>query len=403
MRTRFWTGLAGAVALSALLVSPAAAQGGPNGRAADGGLGRGGGGFGGRGGGPPAAVSPEAARVADLSQEITLIRLLVQYRVPRETLEQLRDLIAQAFATLEAGDAVAARELSESRPLLGEAKRTILGGQSLDTPTPQEVAVAGTVNRLSSQREGFIRQLTQQVQQLLQSLPAEDRATLILVGQAMVRQMRAEQPFGGGPGGPGGGGPGGGGADRMGRDLDRLRNASPQDWERERTRFALQNAGIPGWWMVPGMIPGRGGPGGGGDGGAAFNRGRGLQGAGGGGGGRGEGGGGGRGGAGGGRGGPGGGRNFQPPNLNDPAVQARMKPFLTMADQARSMSPQAYQQARDKMAQQIEQQRALERVNAPVRDEEAIGLLGRILATKIGLEALEAKVGKATVAPPATG
>jgi hypothetical protein len=70
-----------------------------------------------------------------------------------------------------------------------------------------------------------------------------------------------------------------------------------------------------------------------------------------------------------------------------------------MADQIRNMSPQAYQQSREKLAKQIEQQRTLERVNAPVRDEEALATLARFLASRTGLAALEAKVGKAP--PPA--
>jgi hypothetical protein len=392
MGARFWTGLGGALALSALLVAPAAAQGGPGGagpRAADGGFG----GFGGRFGGPPPAVSPEAERAAEIVREINLVRLMAQYKVPRATLEQIRDLIAQAFATLAAGDAVAAKELSESQPLLVEARRLVLSGENLTSPTTQETTVAGTLNRLGGQRDGFLRQLAQQVQQLLAALPPEERDPLLLVGQALVRQFRAEQTLGVGPVGPGGAGGG-----RVARDLDRLRNATPQNWENERMRFALQNAGIPGWWNIPGMIPGRGGPGGGrgGPGGGRGGRGgRGFQ--------------GGRpdggflqfqaGGPGGGRGGRG---NQQAPNLSDPAIQAKLKPFLQMADQARSMSPQAYQQAREKMALQVEQQRQLERVNAPIRDEEALMFLGRALASEVGLAALEAKVGKATL-PPAGG
>jgi hypothetical protein len=388
MHQRTLTRLAGAACLAALSLAPAAAQQLPPGGFAGGAL--------------PAPASPEAARAAEMAQEIVLLRLIAQHRVAREPLKQIRDHVAGALAELDTGDVAAAKELVAQKPLLSEAKKTLLGDTSLDTPTPQELAVAGTLTRLDGQRAGFLNELAQQVLQLLQGLSPEERAAFLALGQALVRQQRADQPgLLGLPFGPGGG------ADRLGRELDRLRSASPQDWERERTRFALQNSGIQGWWMLPGMLPTGSearvlalpvAPGGGGPVGDLVIPG-----------------------------GPGGGPggsppvvriigtgaagdtagvvrvlgaggpvqfNVQAPNLNDPAVQARIRPFLNAADQARGMAPAIYQQARDRLAQQLEQQRRQEWVNSPVTDEEALATLARLLASKTGLAALEAKLGR---------
>lgn len=350
IRAGTWLSLVAGVALSAVLVSPAAAQRGGFGQPAA----------------PLTPPDPAAARAAELAEQTSLLRLLVQSKISNEALQQIRDVVARAEAQLAAGDASVARELAAGQAILAEAKKALLSGQGLNAPTPQENQVATSQAKANGQRSTFVGTTVQQILQLLQSLAPEDRAAAIAAGTALVRDQRAQQgaTFGG-PGGPGA---------RVANQFDRLRNADPQRYQQERMRFAMQNAGIFG---RGGGGPGGGGRGGGG-GGAAF----GLPGGGGGGGGRGQ------------RGGPGGG-GFQPPNMNDPATQARLQPYLNMADQIRNMPQGNYQRTRDQMAAQMEAQRQQERINQPVPDDQALNALARALATPNGLAVMEAKVGKA--------
>ncbi len=335
--------LLGALALSVFLVTPAAAQGGF-------------GGPGGRFGGGATPPNPAAQQAAETMESIILLRVLAEAKLSRETLEKIRDLLAGGFSQLATGDAETAGELAKIVPDLEKSKAAIRAKEGLDVPTPEEIVLAGEQQRLLSARQNFLNQLTEQVRQLLQSLSPEERAAALIAAAALVRAQRAaqiERFAGAGQGGFGG-------AARTARSFDGLRNASPQRYQRERMEFAMRSAGIRGGF---GGDRGRGGPGGG----PGFQGGR--------------------------RGGPGGGD--QGPNMNDPAIQARMAPYLRMADQIRSMSPAQYQQSRDRMAAQAETQRNLERINAPVSEQEASEALLRALVRKSGLETLVAKVGKA--------
>src|SRR5262245_6199340 len=88
MARQYWFGLGGAACLAALLLAPAAAQQGPLILPP--------------GGGSPSPASPEAARAAETAQEILLLRLLAQHKPPRETLKEIRNLVAASLTQLDA-------------------------------------------------------------------------------------------------------------------------------------------------------------------------------------------------------------------------------------------------------------------------------------------------------------
>jgi hypothetical protein len=387
---------AGALALAAALANPVFPQGQPPaggqggapgggapGGGAPGGGGPGGGGRGGRGGrggqGAPVA-NPVGEHAAQLAAEIHLLHIFPQARMSRELLDQIHELVARSYQQLQQGDAAAAGQLAQAKPLLIEAKKQVLGGKSLDVPTAQEANFAQAQLQVTNQREAFLRQLTGEVRKLLEAIPPEQRVGIMAAGTAFVRERRAQQMAGFGNGGG-----------RSAGELDRLRSANQQDYPNQRTQFAMRNANVQGWWMMgqtgggrPGGGPGGGGPGGGGPGGGGPGGGGRF---------RGGPGGGGPGGGPGGRFGGGGG-NVQPPNKNDPPVRHQVSPLLRLADQVRNMPQATYQMQRDQLANQLDQIRQQSRINAPVQGDEALDALARALSSEAGLAAMDSMLGK---------
>jgi hypothetical protein len=381
--------LAGAGVLAVVLVSPGAAQRGGAGGAGGGGRGRG------QRGAPVANVPGE--RAAQLAQEIHMVRVFGQAKLSRETLDAIHKLVAVSYQQLESGDAAAAGQLAQAKGLLVDAKKQVLSGKGLDAPTPPETGFAQTQLQVNGQRDGFLRQLQGEVRKLLEGLTPEERVLALAAGGVLVRDRRAEQMANFGN-------RGGGGAGRSAGELDRLRSASQQDYQNQRTQFALRNANIPGWWGMggqqgrgPGGGPGGGGPGGGPGGGGPGGF-RVPVGGGPGGGGPGGGGPGGfrRGGFGGGP----GGNAPPPPNMADPNVRRQIAPFLQLADQVRNMPAGIYQSQRDRLAQQLDQARQQSRINQPVQDDEAFDALARALSSDAGLAAMDSMLGK--INPPDT-
>jgi hypothetical protein len=381
MRTQTWLHAGGALLLAVLCALPAGAQ--RRGRQ-----------------NPPgsqSAVDPTAKRDAELAGEIHLLRVVGQTRFSQETLEKLYNVVSRGRAQMDQFEVAAAIQLDKSRSLLTDAKKIVLKGTSIESVTPQETQFALLEQQVNSRRDELTRQLVDEVRKILQSLPPEELAGALGAGGLLSREQRAQMmaQFGGGGG-------------RSAQELDRLRSANANDYQNARMQFALRNANIPGWWNVQGMgRGGQGGPGGAGPGGGGPG---GFRGRGGPGGGAGPGGGGGPGGFPG-AGGQGGGGFFQgpvggqaqPPNLNDPGIQARMRPYMSLADRVRNMPPQIYQQQRDQLAQQLDAARTQDRINQPVPDEEAIDMLARTLASATGLTTLESKLGKTPAGGDASG
>ena len=334
----------GAAVLTAALAAPASAQGGGGGR----------GGFGGGFGQnqAPTSVDPAATRDAELLREIHLVRVLSQGKFPRELLQQLRDVVAGAQGQRKQNEADAAARLRQGEPLLEEAKKAVMAGNHLDGPSPQERTFASGSAQINGQVESLNRQLQTEIRKVLEASP-EAKTAAAAAGAALVREQRAQQAGGrGGFGGPG----------RSARDLDQLRNAAPQDYPNQRLQFAMRNANVQGWrqfgngaFAAPGGGPAS-------TAGAAS---RGFR-------------------------GPG-----TPPDPNDPALQAQLRPFLAMADQVRAMPPAIYQQSAGRLAQQLDAARTQARVNAPVPDDQALDALARALTGPEALPALDAKLGRA--------
>ncbi len=331
---------------------------------------------------PPVGRAPQppvprgAERVVELEEDVRLLRFLGRARQRTETLEALLDILEPAQEKLRLGDQAAASELVEAGKALPKAKATVAAGERLDSPTDEEIAVATVRARLDNQRRGFLTEVGQEIRQLLETLSPEERAALLAAAAELVRERRANTTapvfFGGG-------------AAAAAREMDQLRGSSPEDYERARLGFALRSASVQNWWAVPGMIGGPGGPaafalrvqGGGGDAPPpvlvaptrdASIRGFGPQGE--------------------------AAMVAAPPDLNDPRVQGRLRPFMNMADQARGMPPALYQQQRERLAQQVDAARQQARIDLPVSDEEALDAVVEAMLRPRMPGAIKAKLGK---------
>jgi hypothetical protein len=153
--------------------------------------------------------------------------------------------------------------------------------------------------------------------------------------------------------------------DRMGRELDRLREASPQEYTQARQRFAMQMANLPGWWDV----------------GRQNGTGNGIASA---------------GGRGGNRAGRGGNqadglaaeqrrlrlqqqRQDAQTQLADPARRAQMRQFQMLADQVRALPPQTYAQQRTQLAAQLYQSQSQTLAQTAAPDEAMDAFIDRYL------------------------
>jgi hypothetical protein len=159
--------------------------------------------------------------------------------------------------------------------------------------------------------------------------------------------------------------------ERMGRELDRLREASPQEYTQARQRFAMQMANLPGWWDV-GRQNGTGSAGA--PGGQGGNRAA-------------------RGGNGGGQGGNRGDglvteqrrlrlqqqRQDAQAQLADPARRAQMRQFQMLADQVRALPQQTYAQRRTQLAAQLYQSQSQTLAQTAAPDEAMDAFIDRYL------------------------
>lgn len=295
----------------------------------------------------PERVIQETRRLAD---EVAIARAIATAKLTPQQLEALLPVLEEGFANLDRGDQAAAEEIAALRQAIAEARRRALAGQ--EVPTEAIAQYESTIRGLAQNRDNYWRTFRDRVRALLQQLiAASQQADLINAARPAVLARRLGEfepplaPFwaqsegdlrqrllqaGFGERGRFGG--------RGGDDLTRLRSSPPQQYERERLRFALSSAGVPGWWAIPGIFGAGRGPAGapGAPGGPP----------------------GGRGDRGGDQGGGPGGRfgrgDFQPPNLNDPQVQAQIRPFLQFADRVRAMPPAQFEAQRAQLTAQLE-------------------------------------------------
>ncbi|MBI3909448.1 MAG: hypothetical protein HY320_00765 [Armatimonadetes bacterium] len=312
---------------------------------------------------PPPRTAARVTRAArELADDIAIARVLTAARLNREQLERLLPVLAKGFEQLDAGDQAAAAEIARLKEALATAKKALLTGQPPGQQSEVEANYTATVLRLADQREQSRRGLRNRVRALLLELiPEEERADLLNAARPAVaaRRLGGLEP----PAGPFWATPAAGGSEgflgslagRMRtlgrlRDLERLRAAnSPEEYERLRLRFALSAAGIPGRAAVRGRD------------------GRPVE--------------------------------IQAPNLNDPAVQARLQPFMALADGARVLSPQQYEQQQDALAAQLDaleqQQRREREMQREISAEEAADAFVDVyLMNPRSVTVIKARLGK---------
>lgn len=284
-----------------------------------------------------------------LLEELQLIRAVKGSRLPQATVARVAAAVEQAYQTLEKGDAQAATTLAAQRQQLQVARRQVLAGQAIEGPTQSEVELAGRQRTLDQQRQGFLRTLRRDVEKLLQTLPVEEQPLAVAAGTLLIQARRSAE------------------ADRLlmdggqqrisgntTRDLDRLRTAKdPQELQRARLQFALRAANIPNYRDLPELStrPGQR---------------------------------------------PDPRSAARAPKLNDPAIQARIRPFLQTADRLRTVPAAQWEQTRARIALETEVARLRGRVNDPVEPKDAVNELADALTRPSGREALRTLAG-----PPA--
>jgi hypothetical protein len=181
-----------------------------------------------------AATTPPA--LAATLEDVTVLRAVKPLQL---TAAQLRPLVER----LEAGAArVRQAEAADGAAWVGAARllRTAIPQAASGTPTPAADNELARVQQVTRGRlEAARRQTRDEVRALLeQTLTQAQQTALITAGRAAIARERMARVEEGDLRQ----------ADRFGRDLDRLREATPQEYPQERRRFAMQMANMPGWW-----------------------------------------------------------------------------------------------------------------------------------------------------------
>jgi hypothetical protein len=311
---------------------------------------------------PPAALD-ETARVAE---QVRILKSLHAVQLNRDQTQALLDILKPGRQRLEQQEQAHARQLAAVIPALRQA--TIPAGAAPGQLTPGEMEYA-RVRQVDRQIQETLRnQLRTSLRAALDKLltPAQ-RAALATAGSSAYMQQRLGQSAAGY----------GGSVEAVARTLDQLRQADAARYPSERQQFALRSAEI----ANARQLMQRGGPGGqdgggrnrSGPGGDNFRRGdRGRSGA------------------------EGAAQAQQlQQQLNDPAVQARLRDYLALADQVRRMPAATYQQRRSHLALQLWSAREERRLQSdPQRSTEAF--IDQVLLAPAAVEVLELKIKSAT-------
>jgi hypothetical protein len=292
--------------------------------------------------GDAAEVPSNGKRASEIVEEIRVLRLVQKAQLGPEVLSQLLRVFEQAEQERLQADARAVAGMQKWETSLQNAKQALLNGRHVNAISPEEEAFAAAQLRLDGQQRDRLLHLAQAVRKTLESsLSRKERAAALRAGMDLVRERRVVNVSRSYP-------------QRLRtalRELERVR--SDKNYASRRLRFALSSARIPNWWVVPGLYgPGKDAP----------NPAR-----------------------------------LQPPDLNDPTIQAAIQPLLAMADQARSATPAAYQQQKAQLVQQLVSARRDVLVNLPVSDEEAMEAFIAALVSRppaVAISAIRLKLGR---------
>jgi hypothetical protein len=240
------------------------------------------------------AAAQEALLAAE---DLAVTRVIAGLRLTPAQMRALLPALESAQTRLKQQDEEAQRALAPLQPKLGETRRAMIAGKQASTRAEGQIAeqIRVSADKRRQLRTDLVSSLRRQLSSLLS---AEQQTLLASTARTMDRQERSARFLLAAMTGQRGGGP----LDRMGRQLDRVRGASAENYPQERLQIAMRMANLGG---------GRGGRG---------------------------------------QAGP-------PPNPNDPQVQQQIAPYLAMMDRLRQMPDAQYQQQRADLALQVWTQR----------------------------------------------
>jgi hypothetical protein len=289
-------------------------------------------------------------------QQLEILRAINPLKLSAEQTTKLLDVLRAAEQKSAEQELGSARQLVAVVPQLRQAQPQALAAPGQTTPA--EVEFRRVVQSDNQVRRRLRGELRNDLRALLEKiLTPEQQSALVATGHALNVQQRLQEVQEGdrGP------------IEGFARSLDRLRQADPRRYAQERQSFATRTAGVfagdaP---AGPGDVAGGRGPRGG-DVAARADRARradeaALR------------------------------REQLRAQLNDPAVQARMRPYLAMADQIRSMPEAAYQQQRMKLALQVWQAGEQQRVQT--NPQQAVNqFIDRVLLQPAAADTLKLKL-----------
>jgi hypothetical protein len=190
----------------------------------------------------PGAVdvaSPSAAvEAAQAAEDVTVLKALASLGLTRSQLAQLLPSLRGAQDKLNEFEGRETEELAALRAPLEQAKQELLTGKGSGLRAQEQFSTSLTA--LAQRRAGARAEVVASLRRTLDSIlnPAQ-AATLAESGQAVLMTQRAAGWRGGGGPGRGGEGPGGSSTGR----LDRIRQMSPAEFERDAGRWADRMGG----------------------------------------------------------------------------------------------------------------------------------------------------------------
>jgi hypothetical protein len=340
----------------------------------------------------PAVAQTGSPSVADAAQatrnaleEARILRGVNRVGLTPEQLTPVQQALEQWERGRQELDKAAAPVLTAAAAAVRQSLDQV--DPAADQPTEAEANYARLMQEYRSRQEDMRRKTRELLTPMLQGLsPGQAQALQALAREDMLQIRLA----GGSTSGDGRGGRGGRGGDPTTdvlQDLERIRQSTPEDYQRRRDMMARQYAGAFNRDSMrqafqqrvgqrgggnPGTTPGQANPGGGGPGGGGPGGRRGRD-----------------------RGGRGG---FTPPPITDPAMQQRVAQFAAQLDRIRAMAPAAWQSQRATIAAQFARSREASRVQSASPEELTALFLDRYLLSPRSPAAIRARLGGAATA-----
>jgi len=297
---------------------------------------------------------PAAADTTRLVGQIVALRAINPLNLTAPQMTALLEVLKPAQEKQTQQDQASSRQLAAVVTQLRQALTQVAANPAETTPAEREYRRLRQID--DSSRDRTRAQLRDELRGALEKILGPDQQTAVIAAGHTLNVQRRVQEMGDGDRGP---------IDGVARSLDRLRQTDERRFQQERQSFALRQAGLGGGGVQ--ML--RGGPGGG----DARARGRGGQ--------------------------QDGLRQEQLRQreeqillqLADPANQAKLAPYLSIADQVRRMPEAAYQRQRAQLALQVWQAGEERRVQTDPR-QAVEQFITQILLTPGAVEVLEMKL-----------